>query len=417
MMWATLRQRNFSLLWFAGLISYIGNWMLYIALPVSVYELTESTLAVSAMLIATILPSIALGSVAGVFVDRWERKRTMVIVNLLLALSILPLLLVNSADWLWLVFIIRFVQSALAQFFAPAEGAMLPQLVAPEYLVSANALNSLNNSLARLIGPAVGGMIVAVVGLGGVVMIDVLTYLIAAALLALITVTSKPENPAEVSVQSAFAKTKIEWLDGLRYIKNRPIVRILFICIAITSIGEGVMSTLFVPFVHNVLRGEAVHVGWLVSAQAVGSLLGGVVIGWIGVRSQPQRLLAVGALLLGIIDLMIFNYSRFLPGVLPALVLFIIVGIPVVALVTGFDTLLQTSVEDRFRGRVLGAFGTTTSLFALFGTVFAGATGDIIGIVPVINIQAFGYLIVGIICLFVFRGLRIPARQLAETKT
>src|SRR5690606_5306844 len=415
-MWSLLRQRNFSLLWFAGLISYIGNWMLYISLPLAVYELTESALAVSAMLVANILPSIALGSVAGVFVDRWERKRTMVIINLLLAVSILPLLLVQSADWLWLIFIVRLVQSTLNQFFTPAEGAMLPQLVDEEFRVPANALNSLNNSLARLIGPALGGVVAAAVGLGGVVLVDVLTYLVAAILLMLITVTSKPapspEN--EVTVSGALAKVKAEWLDGLRFIQSRPIVRLLFLCIAIMSIGEGVIGTLFVPFVNNVLGGGALEVGWLVSAQAIVSLLGGMVIGGIGMRVKPYRLLAFGAILIGVIDFMIFNYYLFIPGVLPGIILFVIVGVPVVSFITGYDTLLQASVEDGLRGRVIGAFGTTSSLFALLGTTFAGATGDILGIVPVINIQAYGYFTAGCIWLFVFTRMFRREKHMTE---
>ena len=420
-MWATLRQRNFSLLWFAGLISYIGNWMLYIALPVAVYELTQSTFAISAMLVASILPSILFGSVAGVFVDRWERKRTMVITNLLLAASIVPLLLVRSADWLWLVFLVRCVQSTLSQFFTPAEGAFLPQLVDPQYLTSANALNSMNNSLARLIGPAIGGVIAALVGLSGVVVIDVLTYLVAAGLIALISVTSRPTPTAEavISLSDALAKVKTEWLDGVRVIRNRPVVRILFICIAVSSIGEGIMGTLFVPFVNQVLHGEALQVGWLVSAQAVGSLLGGLVIGWIGVRAQPHRLLATGALLIGIIDLIIFNYPAFCPGRTLAIMLFIVVGIPVVALTTGYDTLMQSGVEDRFRGRVFGAFGTTASLFALLGTTIAGATGDHLGIVTVINVQGLGYFFAGCICLLAFarlsRGRSAPPVMELET--
>ncbi len=88
-MLTTLRQRNFSLLWSAGLISMIGDWMLFIALPIYVYKLTGSALATSTMFIAEMIPSLLLGSVAGVFVDRWNRKRIMVITNLLLALGLL----------------------------------------------------------------------------------------------------------------------------------------------------------------------------------------------------------------------------------------------------------------------------------------------------------------------------------------
>ncbi len=88
-----LRQRNFALLWFASLISLVGDWMLMIGLPIYMYILTHSALATSFMFMAGILPQIALGSVAGVFVDRWDRKRVMIITNVLLALCLLPLLL------------------------------------------------------------------------------------------------------------------------------------------------------------------------------------------------------------------------------------------------------------------------------------------------------------------------------------
>src|SRR5689334_4152288 len=108
-MLATLRQRNFGLLWFAGLISLAGDWTLRVALPIYVYQLTGSTLATSTILMAGMLPNLLLGSVAGVFVDRWDRKRTMVVSNLLLALGLLPLLAVHSADQLWIVFLVAFV--------------------------------------------------------------------------------------------------------------------------------------------------------------------------------------------------------------------------------------------------------------------------------------------------------------------
>ena len=153
-MLATLRQRNFGLLWSAGLISLAGDWMLRIALPIYVYQLTGSALATSTMLIAGMLPDLLFGSIAGVFVDRWDRKRTMVICNLLLAIGLLPLLAVRSAEQLWLLYLVAFCESTIAQFFGPAENALLPQLVSEDQLVAANSLNSLNNSLARLIGPA-----------------------------------------------------------------------------------------------------------------------------------------------------------------------------------------------------------------------------------------------------------------------
>jgi MFS family permease len=98
-MLATLRQRNFALLWLGGLISFTGDWMLIAALPFYVYQQTGSTLATAAMSVAAILPSVLLGSLAGVFVDRWDRKRVMVVANLLQMIAVLFLLLVRSNEW------------------------------------------------------------------------------------------------------------------------------------------------------------------------------------------------------------------------------------------------------------------------------------------------------------------------------
>ncbi|MDP9372881.1 MAG: MFS transporter, partial [Chloroflexota bacterium] len=185
-MLAVLRQRNFALVWVAGLISLTGDWLLFVAVPVAVYQLTGSTAATAAAVAARVLPRLALGSVAGVFVDRWDRRRTMLVANLLLGLCLLPLLLVRSAEWLWLLYLVSFAQSTLAQFLGPAENALLPCLVAEADLVPANALNGLNDNLARLVGPPLGGLIVAGWGLTGAALLDAASFFAASGLVALV---------------------------------------------------------------------------------------------------------------------------------------------------------------------------------------------------------------------------------------
>jgi MFS family permease len=402
-MLATLRQRDFSLLWFAGLISITGNWMLGIALPVLVYEMTGSTLAVGGILLAGAVPGILFSSVAGVFVDRWERRRTIVTINLLLALSILPLLLVRSPDWLWLVYVVNFVQSTLSQFFRPAENALLPLLSDPKLLVSANALNALNNNLGRLVGPAIGGLTASLVGIQGIVLIDVLTYIVAAGLAALIRTRSHPGKTEATAHILAPGKIVGEWLDGVRLIWRERTVRTLFILNALPAIGESVMYVLFVPFVTEILRGDSVHVGGLMSAQAVGGLIGGLIISWVAPRVKTYRLLGIGALMLGLLDLVLFNYPTFFSGIALAYAVFVVAGPVAVAITAGHDTLVQTHVADAYRGRVFGTFSLTWSVFSLVGIPVAGFAGDRLGIVPVINIQAYAYMLVGVICLIVLR--------------
>ena len=118
-----LRQRNFALLWFAGLISMIGDWVLFIALPIHTYTLTHSSLATGVMFMAGMLPRIFVGSLAGVFVDRWDRRQTMVIADFSRMVLLLLLLLVRSSESIWIVYVVAFLQATISQFFGPAENA------------------------------------------------------------------------------------------------------------------------------------------------------------------------------------------------------------------------------------------------------------------------------------------------------
>src|SRR6185437_15332340 len=151
-----------------------------------------------------------LGSVAGVFVDRWNRKRTLVIANLLLAVALLPLILVRTPDHVWIVYIVIFAETCFEQFTVPAQNALLPALVTEEQLVPANALNSLSSNLSRLVGPALGGVIAGFFGLNGIVVADTISFLLAALVL-----TGIPASVAEV-VSSAKATTAGSPLANLR---------------------------------------------------------------------------------------------------------------------------------------------------------------------------------------------------------
>ena len=118
-MLATLRQRNFALLWIAGLISVAGDFALLTALPLHAYALTGSALASGAVFAASLLPRVVLSSFAGVFVDRWDRQRTMVVADLLRAIALLPLFAVGSADLLWLLYLVRLAPAPLPCFSLP----------------------------------------------------------------------------------------------------------------------------------------------------------------------------------------------------------------------------------------------------------------------------------------------------------
>lgn len=178
--------RDYRLLLSAGLVSLAGDWVLRVGLMFLVYELTGSTLATGAMLLSTYLPQLVFASLAGVLVDRWDRRRTMVATNALQAFGLLPLLLVNGESRVWIVYAVALWQGCVAQFFLPAEQATIPLLVPEERRVQANAANAQSRDLARLAGSTQGGVDVAWGGITGVALLDAVTFAVSAVLIAAI---------------------------------------------------------------------------------------------------------------------------------------------------------------------------------------------------------------------------------------
>ena len=413
-MLTVLRRRDFALLWFAGLVSLTGDWMLVVALPVTVYQLTGSALATGGVLIANKLSALVLGSVAGVFVDRWDRKRTMVIANLIRAPVLLLLVAVDSAERVWIVYVVAATNSAVGQFFRPAENALLPRLVGEEHLVPANALNALNDNLSRLLGPALGGLVAAWFGLSGVVAADAASYLVAAGMIAAIAASTKPEraHPLDAaSVTGSWSVVWRQWLAGLRLIRDNPVLRVVFGVFALASLGEGVIGTAFWVYIDQALGGGTREAGWLLSAQAVGGLVGAVVIGAWGKTRTPVYLLGWGAIGIGLIDLAVFNYPAFIPGIWLGLVLMTVVGVPATAFGTGYTTALQAEAGDAYRGRVFGALSATSALFMIGGAAIAGLATERLGAVTVLTIDSLGYVAGGV---FALRALTTGATRLGR---
>ncbi len=432
-MLATIRNRDFALLWLGGLISLAGDWTLNIGLPIALYALTRSILVLSVAMVMGMLPSVLFGSVAGVFVDRWDRRRTLIVSNLLLAALLLPILLLRSASLIWIVYPILFLESCLEQFTRPAQSALLPSLVRAEHIAPANSLLSVSNNIARLLGPALGGLIAGFFGLTGVALADGASFLLAAALIALIGWRAPAVNqPAAPAGEHPFTKGAREWLDGLGVIFRERTLALIFAVIAITSIGEGVMGVLFVVFAITSLGGGARELGGMMSAQAVGGLIGGALCGLLGNRLLSRWSLGFSAMIFGAIDLAIFNAPRYFAALptLPYLSwlspitllawelgLFVIVGVPGVAMSTGLQSLLQLRAPENYLGRVFGALGACMALFSIAGAGVAGWLGPHFGAVTLLNIQGAGYIVVGVLLALLIpraAATRAPDAQVAE---
>ena len=397
-MLAVLRQRNFFLLWTGGVLSVIGDYFLFVALPFFVYERTGSALATGAMFIAETLPRLIFGSVAGVFVDRWDRKRTMVLSDLSRALIVLPLLLVAAGGPLMLVYAVAFVEASVSMFFLPAKGATIPNLVAERDLTAANSLNSLSEEVPSLVGALLGGALLGIVGLSGLILLDGATYLASALLISLISVPTaaapdeEPEATPEVAV-SAWANALKEWLGGLRLIGRDRSVAILFAVISVATVGEGVVTVLVIIFFRDVLGGGSAEFSYFIAAYGVGGIAGGLLLGWTSTLIDETRLFSLSLITNGLLLVAIFN----IPMLAVIVALAVLSGMTVVGWLVTSQTLLQKWVGDRYRGRVFGGLETTQALTILLGMGLAVVLAGSLGVVVVLSIVGAAWSLAGVV--------------------
>ena len=397
-MLAVLRRRDFSLLWLSGLVSVAGDWVLMIALPYYVYVTTGSTLATAGMTAAELAPAILLSSFTGVLADRWDRKRILVVANLLQALVVASLLLVGEG-WLWVVYVVAALQSTAAAFSQPAEAALLPTLVPVEQLVQANALNALNNRLGRFVGVPLGAALLSWWGLDAVVVVDAVTFLVAAALIAPITAPARAADPDGVPEEPHFWR---EWTAGLRVVRHDRTIAVLFVVFGLMTFGGTMLDPLYVPWIRDVLDEGVEVVAVITMTHSVAGIAGSLLVGTWGSRFSARTLMGWGSVIAGVLLLVKFN----VPVLWLTLALSAIGGATAVASSVGVETLAQERTPEHVRGRVFGSLQAFIWLASLLGAVVGGVLGEVTSVLMAINVAAGLVTVAGVVVL-----LAIPARE------
>ena len=400
-MWAVLRRRDFALLWSGSLVSDTGDWLLIVGLPIYVFTTTGSSLGTAVVFIVELVPALLLGSVAGVFVDRWDLRRTMITVNLVQAVLLLPLLAAGP-NRMWIVYVVAGVEATLAQLFNPAKAALLPRLVGRDELAVANSLVSVNESLARLVGSPLGGLVVDTLGLRWIVVIDASSFVVAAALVAGV-------RPAATrlagGVSAAATGTWEAWRTGLRTVRGNRALSGLFVIGIVSQVAQGLFVVLFVVFISRELGGSGADIGLVRGVQAIGGILGGLFVGTLARHVPARSLVGFGALATGAIALTTWNLSAVTDVIAVYAALFVIVGVPIVAFSAGLTTSAQLAAPADQLGRVFGAYGSVTGAAQAVGLAAGGVLGDRLGVVPVLNGQALLYVLTGLLA---FRLLPHP---------
>ena len=365
------RSRNYRLFFLGQGISLIGSWMTQIATIWLVYHLTNSPLLLGVVGFASQIPSFVLSPFGGVFVDRFSRHRILIGTQILsmiqsLALAVLAL---SGVIQIWHIIVLSLFQGLITAFDSPARQAFVTEMVEKkEDLANEIAINSTMFNGARLIGPAIGGLLIASVGAAYCFLIDGLSYI--AVIAALLAMRIKPKT-INITTQNPLQRIK----EGFVYAFGFPPIRAILLLLALVSL-MGMQYTVLVPiFAEKILHGGPQTLGFLMAASGVGALAGGTYL------ATRKSILGIGKLIAlapGILGtgLIALSLSRVLPL---SLLTMLLIGFGTILQIAGSNTFLQTIVDDDKRGRVMSIYTMAFLGIIPFGNLLGGALADRIG--------------------------------------
>jgi predicted MFS family arabinose efflux permease len=365
-------------------ISETGDWLLFIALPLYVLQVSGSAVDTSAVFLAELAPAVLVGTVCGSLIDRWNPGRLLTSLTSSQAILLLPLLWLGP-DRLWIAFAVAAGQAAITSITTPALHAVVPSLVEPRQLPRANAMAETASNAARLLGSPLGGILLPVLGLDGLVLSDMASFLASAAFLA-------GCRPAALSSASPRCAKPTSWLtaigDGARTVRRSPTLISALIISFLSAIAQGLFLVLFVLFVLRSLHAGDQVVGLLRGVQAIGGVLGGLLVGtW--AKHLAARTLTVGGLTaFGLLSLLTWNTPAITTETWWYVGLFIAVGLPATAPVTGLLTGTQRASPRRVLGRVLSLIQVAQALGQAAGILLAGLLSSTVSLTVLLNVQA-----------------------------
>jgi MFS family permease len=378
-------NRNFRLLFFGQAISQLGDWFNAVAVYALLLDLTGSATAVAWMMITQYLPVAIVGPMAGVVVDRVDRRRVMIVADVVRGVLIVGLLLVRRSDQVWIAYVVMALVVAASAFFEPARTATIPNVTSAAELLPANALSAATWSAMLAIGASVGGLVTAAFGRDVAFVINAASFFCSAIFLANTRYDSTPVATPGVEAAATGARGSTlrrvaaltgvaDLVDGLRYVRRESYVAALICVKAGWGLAGGVLLLLavFGQRVFPIGQGSAAGIGVLYGARGLGAGLGPIALRWI-LGQQPARLRRT----IGPAFFMVGAFYMALAGA-PTLILAatcVLLAHFGGSILWVFSTvLLQLEVPDRFRGRVFAAeLALVTLITSLSSYVTANA--------------------------------------------
>jgi MFS family permease len=392
---AALQHRNYRLFFFGQLVSLTGTWMQNVAQAWLVYELTNSPFKLGVVMFSAGVPVLAFSLWAGVVADRMPKRRLLLLTQtamMTLAFLLATDMFLGTIAW-WHIAVLAFLLGTANAFDAPARQAFVVEMVGRKELMNAIALNSAIFNSARIIGPALAGVVLAALGAAWCFVVNGVSFLAVIAGLALMTV--RPYVGAS-STESPFRQMR----EGLSYIWHHPTVRPLLTLVAVSNMFAFGFMALLPAFAQDVLHVGTVGYGFMSTAIGVGALAGALVIASLGNYQRKGQILTAGNLLFPVmvIALSLSQSFQLTMGFL------VVAGLGFMTQNATANTLVQTTVPDSLRGRVMSVYMMVFLGFFPIGSLLAGAVAERFGIQAG---AAFGGVIALAYSLYLF--WRVPA--------
>jgi MFS family permease len=397
------QSRNYRLFFLGQGLSLIGTWITMVAMVWLVYHLTQSPVLLGVVGFASQVPNLVLVPFGGVLSDRWNHQRTLVVTQTLSMLQSLALAILTLTGTIQISHIIALslFQGIVNAIDSPTRQAFVPEIVErKDSLINAIALNSSMFNGARLVGPAIGGILLASVGAGYCFLLDGISYL--AVILALIAMQIKPKTPAVSQPSLSFGTIVQHLKEGFVYAFGFAPIRSILVMVGLVSF-LGINFVVILPiFSHEILHGDANTLGLLMAASGVGSLIAAVQL---SLRREVRglgQLVAIAPIIYGL-GMIAFALSR---SLWLSVVLLAVIGFGSLLQSAASNTIIQTLVPDEMRGRVMSIYIMSFLGMISFGNLFQGALVSFIGAPDTVIIS-------GIICAVV---AILYARQLPRLR-
>ncbi|MBI5399341.1 MFS transporter [Candidatus Saganbacteria bacterium] len=385
-----LSNTGFLLLWLGQLSCQLADRVFVYVLMVIAYGLTKSNLGVSVPLLAFGLPSLLFGPLAGVYVDKWDRKGILVVTSLVrgaLILLIIPLITKS----LVLIFLVSFLLYTATQFFAPAETASIPELVKKHDLIVANALFMITWMASSVVGFGLGAPLVNIFGNDGTFIAAAILYFISAGAVALVPL--KPREP-----QSAHKDHSImeDLLFGVEFIRRNVVVRYSLFKLFVATAAIASISLLAIIYAKEVLNIGAKNFGYLIIAVGLGMFVG------MGLLERLQRWLTKGIIV--ILSFIVSGLTLIFLGSVSelrlALSLIFVLGVGNIFITSSIQTILQQRIPRRIRGRVFGLQNMLVNSAFVFPVIIVGFVADLYGVPATLTTLGWLVALTGVVGVF-----------------